>query len=327
MRKDSVKSSREPHVGHGRTVAKVILFGEHSVVYGHPAVAVPLHNLHMTATVERSATPTDPSTLNCLDWHGPLDAAPAQLASVVEAVEVATGFAGHPDTGLHVTTRADFPAERGLGSSAAAAGAVIRAVLDAYGVPASPQQLFDLTQEAERIAHGHPSGLDALTTASPAPVYFRDGAGTALDMNLTAWIVIADSGAQGSTRETVGDVRRGYETSPAQVGALLDQLGAIAERAAEDLRTGDVSALGEKMDDAHRLLAELGVSDDRLDAMTGAARDAGAVGAKLTGGGRGGCIIALARTADDAARIADSLTGAGASGTWIYAPHLEEAAR
>ncbi|WP_420099528.1 mevalonate kinase [Corynebacterium sp.] len=308
-------------------MAKVILFGEHSVVYGYPAVAVPLHNLHMTATVERSATPTAPSTLNCLDWHGPLDAAPAQLTSVVEAVEVATGFAGHPDTGLHVTTQADFPPERGLGSSAAAAGAVIRAVLDAYDVQASPQQLFDLTQEAERIAHGHPSGLDALTTASSAPVYFRDGAGTALDMNLTAWIVIADSGAQGSTRETVGDVRRGYETSPAQVGALLDQLGAIAEGAAEDLRTGDVSALGEKMDDAHRLLAELGVSDDRLDAMTGAARDAGAVGAKLTGGGRGGCIIALARTADDAARIADSLTGAGASGTWIYAPHLEEAAR
>lgn len=307
-------------------MAKVILFGEHSVVYGHPAVAVPLHNLHMTATVEHSATPTAPSTLNCLDWHGPLDAAPAQLASVVEAVKVATGFAGHPDTGLHVTTQADFPPERGLGSSAAAAGAVIQAVLDAYGVPASPQQLFDLTQEAERIAHGHPSGLDALTTASSAPVYFRDGAGTALDMNLTAWIVIADSGAQGSTRETVGDVRRGYETSPEHVGALLGQLGAIAEGAAEDLRTGDVSALGEKMNDAHRLLAELGVSDDRLDAMTGAARAAGAVGAKLTGGGRGGCIITLARTGDDAARIADSLTDAGASGTWIYAPHLEKAA-
>lgn len=307
-------------------MAKVILFGEHSVVYGHPAVAVPLHNLHMTATVRHAAAVTAPSTLNCLDWHGPLDAAPAQLASVVEAVKVATGFAGHPDTGLHVTTQADFPPERGLGSSAAAAGAVIQAVLDAYGVPASPQQLFDLTQEAERIAHGHPSGLDALTTASSAPVYFRDGAGTALDMNLTAWIVIADSGAQGSTRETVGDVRRGYETSPEQVGALLDQLGAIAEGAAEDLRTGDVSALGEKMNDAHRLLAELGVSDDRLDAMTGAARDAGAVGAKLTGGGRGGCIIALARTGDDAARIADSLTDAGASGTWIYAPHLEKAA-
>lgn len=321
-----MKSSREPHVGHGRTVAKVILFGEHSVVYGHPAVAVPLHNLHMTATVRPAAVVTAPSTLNCLDWHGPLDAAPAQLASVVEAVKVATGFAGHPDTGLHVTTQADFPPERGLGSSAAAAGAVIQAVLDAYGVPASPQQLFDLTQEAERIAHGHPSGLDALTTASLAPVYFRDGAGTALDMNLTAWIVIADSGAQGSTRETVGDVRRGYETSPEQVGALLDQLGAIAEGAAEDLRTGDVSALGEKMNDAHRLLAELGVSDDRLDAMTGAARDAGAVGAKLTGGGRGGCIIALARTGDDAARIAGSLTDAGASGTWIYAPHLEKAA-
>ena len=322
-----MESSRERHVGHGRTVAKIILFGEHSVVYGHPAVAVPLHSLHMSATVERSATHTAPSTLSCLDWDGALDAAPARLGSVVKAVEVATAAAGQPDTGLHVTTQSDFPPERGLGSSAAAAGAVIRAVLDAYHVPASPQQLFELTQEAERIAHGRPSGLDALTTASPSPVYFRDGTGSTLDMDLAAWIVIADSGTQGSTRETVGDVRHSYEASPDQVGPLLDQLGTIADGAAEDLRTGDVSALGEKMDDAHRLLAELGVSDDRLNAMTDAARDAGAVGAKLTGGGRGGCIIALARTADDAARIADSLTGAGASGTWIYAPHLEEAAR
>ncbi|MEJ6549676.1 mevalonate kinase [Corynebacterium sp. USCH3] len=307
-------------------MAKVILFGEHSVVYGHPAVAVPLHNLHMTATVERSATPTDPSTLNCLDWHGSLDAAPAQLASVVEAVEVATDFAGHPDTGLHVTTQADFPPERGLGSSAAAAGAVIRAVLDAYGVPASPQQLFDLTQEAERIAHGHPSGLDALTTASPAPVYFRDGAGTALDMNLTAWIVIADSGQQGSTRETVGDVRRRYERAPESTGALLDRLGAIADGAVHDLRTDDAAALGQKMDDAQQLLADLGISSPRLDALTAAARDAGAFGAKLTGGGRGGCVIALARTREDADRIAAALTGAGASGTWIHAPHSEEVA-
>ncbi|MEY8567138.1 mevalonate kinase [Corynebacteriaceae bacterium 7-707] len=326
MRKDSVKSSREPHVGHGRTVAKVILLGEHSVVYGHPAVAVPLHDLRMTATVQPADVPTAPSTLRCLDWHGRLEDAPARLASVVEAVEVATGFAGRPDTGLQVTTRADFPAERGLGSSAAAAGAVVRAVLDAYDVDASPRQLFDLTQEAERVAHGHPSGLDALTTASPVPVYFRDGEGTALETDLTAWIVIADSGVPGSTRETVGDVRRRHRTSPEEVGALLDRLGEIAEGATGDLRTGDVDALGAKMDRAHSLLAELGVSDGRLDALTTAARDAGAVGAKLTGGGRGGCVIALARTGDDAARIADSLTDAGAVGTWIHAPHLGKAA-
>lgn len=321
-----MKTSRAPHTGHGRTVAKIILFGDHSVVYGRPAVAVPLHSLHMTATVEPAASPDEPSTLTCLGWSGPLTEAPDRLASVVKAVEVASQFAGKPSTGLHVSTQSDFPPERGMGSSAAAAGAVVRAVLDARHVAASPAELFDLTQEAERIAHGRPSGLDALTTASPTPVYFREGEGSALDMDLAAWIVIADSGVQGSTREAVGDVRRRYEEAPDTVVPLLDQLGTIAEDAAADLRTGDVDALGRKMDDAHRLLVDLGVSDDRLDALSAAARDAGAVGAKLTGGGRGGCVIALARTGEDAARVAAALTAAGASGTWIYAPHLEEAA-
>ncbi|MGO1912134.1 MAG: mevalonate kinase [Corynebacterium sp.] len=322
-----MQSSPEPHAeshtGHGRTVAKVILLGEHSVVYGHPAVAVPLHSLHMNATVE----PVEgPARLTCLDYDGPVDGAPERLASVVKALDVACAFAGRPTTGLHVSTQADFPPERGLGSSAAAAGAVVRAVLDAADVAASPLELFELTQEAERIAHGRPSGLDALTTAAPGPVYFRDGVGSTFEMDLAAWIVIADSGVTGRTRETVGDLRRRYDADPQGVGPLLDELGEIADGAVADLRAGDVDALGARMDAAQHLLADLGVSDDRLDALTAAARAAGAVGAKLTGGGRGGCVIALARTAGDAAAIAGALTEAGASDTWIHAPHLQEEA-
>ncbi|MDN6259428.1 MAG: mevalonate kinase, partial [Corynebacterium sp.] len=244
-----MQSSPEPHAeshtGHGRTVAKVILLGEHSVVYGHPAVAVPLHSLHMNATVE----PVEgPARLTCLDYDGPVDGAPERLASVVKALEVACVFAGRPTTGLHVSTQADFPPERGLGSSAAAAGAVVRAVLDAADVAASPRELFELTQEAERIAHGRPSGLDALTTAAPGPVYFRDGVGSTFEMDLAAWIVIADSGVTGRTRETVGDLRRRYDADPQGVGPLLDELGEIADGAVADLRAGDVDALGDRMD-------------------------------------------------------------------------------
>lgn len=306
-----------PHVGHGQTVAKIILFGEHSVVYGHPAIAMPLRTLRMIARVE----PTDgPGTLSGLGWSGPLSEAPTRFSSIVKAAEVALEFAGHPGAGLRITTEAEFPPERGLGSSAAAAGAVIRAVLDAFDAPATPRELFDLTQEAETVAHGRPSGLDAVATSAQAPVHFQAGRVMDLEFSPDAWIVIADSGVEGSTRETVGHVRSRVEADPATVTPLLDRLGAITDEVVVDLRTGDVEGMGTRMTEAHGILGRLGVSNDQLDALVSAALSAGALGAKLTGGGRGGCVIALAATEESAARVEKALVDVGARGTWVHAP-------
>lgn len=311
------------HAGVGRTVAKIILFGEHSVIYGYPAIAMPLRNLRMTARV----TPTPgPSTLTSLGWSGRLDQAPGRFSSIVRAVEATLAFLDRPDTRLSITTLSDFPAERGLGSSAAAAGAVIRAILDAFDAEADAEDLFELTQAAERVAHGHPSGLDATATSSATPIHFQSGQATPVQINLAAWIVVADSGVHGSTRETVGHVREQHERSPEITRPLLERLGEITRQAVADVRLGDVAGLGVKMNEAHALLGRLGVSDDHLDALTEAARAAGAVGAKLTGGGRGGCVIALADSAASAARIAQALGAAGATGTWVYAPHAYEVA-
>ena len=158
--------------GHGRTWAKAILLGEHSVVYGHPAVAMPLHDLQMRAT---AAPVTGPSMLRSLDYSGPMDASGPGFACVVRAFEAARELSGCLKQPFEVTTRSDFPHERGLGSSAAAAGAVIRAVLDACGRAASTDELFALTQMAEQVAHGRPSGLDAAATCSPCPIRFQGG--------------------------------------------------------------------------------------------------------------------------------------------------------
>lgn len=311
------------HTGMGQTVAKVILFGEHSVVYGYPAIALPLAGLRMIARVE----PADgPATLTCLGWSGPLRQAPARLASVVRAVDAALEHVGRPDARLHVTTVADFPPERGLGSSAAAAGAVIRAVLDAFDTPADAEDLFELTQAAERVAHGHPSGLDATATASTAPIRFEAGRTEPIAIDVPAWLVVADSGVHGSTRETVGHIRERHEIDPQGTDPLLADLGRIARDAETALRDGDAAAIGELMDAAHARLAALGVSDTHLDALVATARDAGALGAKLTGGGRGGCVIALAESRPAAERIAQALEGAGARRSWVHAPQAREAA-
>lgn len=306
-----------PHVGHGRTVAKIILFGEHSVVYGFPAIALPLRSLFMTARVE----PVDgPSTLTGLGWSGLLSDAPARFASIVEAAEIAARFAGHPGTGLTITTDANFPPERGLGSSAAAGGAVIRAVLDAFDVAATPAELFDMTQEAETVAHGRPSGLDAVTTSSQVPVYFQDSESTELQVVPQGWIVIADSGVEGATREAVAHVRDRREAEPESTNTALERLGEITGEVVEALRDGDTVTVGRRMTESHGLLKELGVSDPSLERLVDAAMDAGALGAKLTGGGRGGCMIALAETAEQARRIEDALLDAGAAAAWVHVP-------
>ena len=308
--------------GHGRTWAKAILLGEHSVVYGHPAVAMPLHDLQMRAT----ATPTTgPSMLHSLGYSGPMGSSRPGFACIVRAFEAAREFSGRMDQSFEVTTRSDFPHERGMGSSAAAAGAVIRAVLDACGREASAEELFALTQMAEQVAHGRPSGLDAAATCSPCPIRFQGGRMQPLTQRIQdARLVIADSGVHGSTREAVGGLRERYEEDPDGVGPLIAALGGLARVGIAALDDGDAQALGSAMNRAHEVLAQLELSLPVLDRLTAAARDAGALGAKLTGGGLGGCVIALADGEEAAGRIRGALEGAGAPAAWIYQMRTSE---
>ncbi|MFU0574429.1 mevalonate kinase [Gardnerella vaginalis] len=344
------------HKGYGETCAKVILFGEHSVVYGHSAIALPLKNLRMRAVVtscneslapascESLASASSESlastsreslapasceslapttnldshiTLSCLDFTGKLSEIPTRFNSIRTAIRASLEFAGWSGESLHIFTESDFPAERGLGSSAAAAGAVIRAILDYYGVAASDDEIFKLTQTAECVAHGRSSGLDATATAASWPVRFSRGCFDRMEINMRAWLVLADSGCKGMTRETVEALRSRLESNPVEVGAQLNKLGEIASVAEDDLAFGRIENMGKQMTFAHRILADLGVSTAKLDALVDAACKHGALGAKLTGGGGGGCVIALADSEDAAKRVSEAFKNAGACDTWI----------
>lgn len=308
--------------GHGQTWAKAILLGEHSVVYGHPAVAVPLQDLRIRAT----ASPTSgPSTLSSLDYSGPLDQAGSRFASVARAFEVAREFSGGLGQAFDITTVSDFPHERGLGSSAAAAGAIIRAVLDACGREASSDELFALTQMAEQIAHGKPSGLDAAATCSPCPIRFQGGQMRPLSQRIdNAFLVIADSGVHGSTREAVSGLRQRYENDPENIGPRINHLGTLTQIAIMTLDQADAPALGAVMNEAHTLLTELSLSLPILDDLADAARRAGALGAKLTGGGLGGCVIALVAGQPATRRVRAALERVGAAATWSYRMRLSQ---
>lgn len=336
------------HKGYGETCAKVILFGEHSVVYGHSAIALPLKNLRMRAVVTNcneslvpvsckslssasceslasasreslaSTTNLDSHiTLSCLDFTGKLSEIPTRFNSIRTAIRASLEFAGWSGENLHIFTESDFPAERGLGSSAAAAGAIIRAILDYYGVSASDDEIFKLTQTAECVAHGRSSGLDATATAASWPVRFSRGCFDRMEINMRAWLVLADSGCKGMTRETVEALHSRLESNPVEVGAQLNKLGEIAAVAEDDLVFGRIENMGKQMTFAHRILADLSVSTAKLDTLVDAACKHGALGAKLTGGGGGGCVIALADSEDAAKRVSEAFKNAGACDTWI----------
>lgn len=359
------KSCVTPRFGVGRTCAKVILFGEHSVVYGYPAVALPLRNLCMRATVSNECTfnfeldksfelkskttsLNSHSSLNSSNLHSSLNSSnslsvetsietniddnivfsalgftgllrniPPRFSSIRTAIHCALDFAGWDGERLYVLTESDFPPERGLGSSAASAGAIIRAILDYYGIDANQSQLFSLTQQAERVAHGRPSGLDAVATSSLLPVKYCNGSFDYMNINMRAWIVLADSGLKGMTRVTVEDLRKKRDENPTFVNSLLQELGDIALSAEDDLLNGSSENVGIKMIRAHRILDKLGISTPLLNDLVDAAYSNGALGAKLTGGGGGGCVIAIADSEDCAYKVSDAFKSAGAKKTWI----------
>ena len=312
--------------GHGAAHAKSILLGEHAVVYGAPAIAIPIHELETLATVTLAS---GPGMLDSDLFTGPLETAPERLRPVLTALLAASArIRGlEPDDratpidprlfpSLHLRIRSTIPHERGLGSSAAVAAAIARAVHDAAEQQLDADALFALVQTSERAAHGNPSGIDARTVTSPVPIRFDRGDAQPITLGAPLLLTVADSGSSGSTTQAVGGVGRRREQAPQETDALLNRLAQIAEGAIADLESGAIEAVGARMAEAHDILHRVGVSSDQLDAIVDAAHRAGSPGAKLTGGGLGGCVIAVARDTAHADALGDAMRRAGAQHTW-----------
>lgn len=297
---------------------KVILFGEHAVVYGRPAIAVPVAQVRACATVEEAGEGTG-LLIHAADlqlWHRfgtPIPAAhPAYpLEATVQHTLQQLRLEQLPN--LLLTISSTVPIARGMGSGAAVATAIVRALAQHLGQPLSPQEVSDLVYQTEIIHHGTPSGIDNTVIAFEQPVYFVKGKPIEiLSVKRPFWLVIGDTGIRGPTREIVADVRRAWQAQPARYEALFDHIGAIATEARQAIESGRLEALGKLMDENQELLQAIGVSSPELEKLIHAARAAGALGAKLCGAGRGGNMIALVRR-EQAQRIAKAIRDAGAS--------------
>jgi len=296
---------------------KIILFGEHAVVYGRPAIAAPLHRLQATAQV----VPGPPGQglvleLPDIGQRATLaDAASQPLAQVALLTLAALGLDRRPD--WTVNLRSTIPLASGLGSGAAAAAAIVAALAGAAGVTFSPAQVSALVYESERLFHGTPSGVDNTVIAYSQPVWFvRGQPPQPFTLNRPLTLVVADTGIASPTSIAVGDVRRGWQAEPAAYEALFDAVGQVTQAARRAIQEGDGAALGRLMDRNQACLQAMQVSCAELDALCQAARQGGAWGAKLSGGGRGGNMIALA-SPERAEQVAARLLHAGAARAFV----------
>lgn len=299
--------------------AKIILFGEHAVVYGQPAIAVPVSSLRARAEVQPNAGEGLRIIAGDLGEVIPVtvgaDMVDSALFRTAQLVLQAAGAAVLPD--VTITLSSDIPMASGLGSGAAVTTALARGLLAALGVTLSVDELNQLVYRVEQIYHGTPSGVDNTVIVYEQPVYFVRG--ESLEMLSVAQpmtFVIADTGEASPTRFAVADVRRLYDQQPEQIGSVIAEIGSLARMARQALETdGDLSLLGQLMNQNHALLQQLTVSSERLDRLVEAARKAGAFGAKLSGGGRGGNMIALCQP-DNHQQIEAALKACGAKQTY-----------
>ena len=290
------------------------------MVYSQPAIAVPV--LQVRAKAILTANPRGrPGSVFIqapgIGLESDLEALPDRhpLAAAIRATITALNLQRIPACNIRITST--IPVAAGLGSGAAVSVALVRGLSGFLGQPLEDETVSEIAYEVEKIHHGTPSGIDNTVITTAMPVFFvREQPIARLRVPQPFTIVIGDTGVRSPTAIAVADVRQSWEASPAEYERIFQRIGEIARSAREAIEDGKPDEMGALMATNHAHLQELGVSSPHLDSLVIAAQDAGALGAKLSGGGRGGNMIALSPPGIEE-KIAQALIKAGATRTMI----------
>ena len=283
-------------MGFGR--GKVILLGEHAVVHGYPAIAAGIER-----GVVATAAAAERDLLRLAPWDLSLEPdengdEPLQRAFAAALAQ----YPGRPP--LAVRAQVDLPAGAGLGCSAAIGVAVLEAIDEALGIERGRTDLGASALAWEKIFHGNPSGIDnTMSAVGGVALYRRDDTLRPLHSNKPLHLVVGYSGEPSSTKEMVASVGRQLENDPKRVTKAFEGIEVLVRNAKVAIETGDHIALGQLLDLNHTILSSLMLCTTKLDELCQAARNAGALGAKMTGAGGGGCMFALAPKRDEALRL------------------------
>ena len=287
---------------------KIILFGEHAVVYGKPAIAIPVSGMRATAWSEPGENGI---TINAMDMNKrfKLKTDNNQFSVLAQSI---LSITDRQEPNLTINLTSKLPQGSGMGSSAATSTAVCRALSGYLGVDLAANQISELVFEAEKIVHGTPSGIDNTVVAYEMPVYFVKGQNPeTFEPGKLFRLVIGDTGIEASTKKTVANVRKAWRNEPGLMEGYFDAIEKITRNGKIAIESGNAEQVGELMDENHELLNSIGVGHKILEKLVEIAREKGALGAKLTGGGGGGNMVALAEDKKTQKKICEAITEAG----------------
>lgn len=295
--------------GIGKSHSKIILIGEHSVVYGYPAIAIPLKKIEIECTIEEAKSNF---------FYDETD-------TLSVAIFTALKYLKKENEKIKYKITSQIPQKRGMGSSAAVSIAAIRAIFNYFGENLEDELLEKLVNTAEIVAHKTPSGLDAKTCLSDKAIRFVKNKGFSyIDLNLDAYLVIADTGIYGNTGEAIQNVKNlgdKAELSMKKLGRLTDEMTRILtgniENKEEKIRREKISKIGEIMTAANTELGKLNITIEKTELFVKTAIENGAAGAKISGGGLGGCVIALAENLEIMEKVKNGFTKCGAENIWV----------
>ncbi|MBE3143727.1 MAG: mevalonate kinase [Planctomycetes bacterium] len=303
---------------------KVILFGEHAVVYERPAIAVPVAQVKTKVTILAEPQKSSGSVqveAPDIGLHTSLDNLPADdpLVLAICSTQGTLNLAHLPAMTIRITST--IPVAAGLGSGAAVSVALVRALSAFLGHPLSDDKVSTIAYQVEKKHHGNPSGIDNTVITYAQPVFFTRGQPfELLPVAEPFTLVIADSGIKSPTILAVADVRKCWQENPVYFDSLFDKIGEISRQERGFISKGPCSSLGPLMTANQNLLKQIGVSCPELDLLVATALDAGALGAKLSGSGRGGNMIALVAP-ELAGKVSSALSQAGAARILVTLVH------
>ena len=293
--------------GIGKSHSKIILIGEHSVVYGYPAIAIPLKKIEIECAIEEAKSNF---------FYDETD-------TLSVAIFTALKYLKKENVKIKYKITSQIPQKRGMGSSAAVSIAAIRAIFNYFRENLEDELLEKLVNTAEIVAHKTPSGLDAKTCLSDKAIRFVKNKGFSyINLNLDAYLVIADTGIYGNTGEAIQNVKNlgdKAKLSLKKLGRLTDEMTRILTGNIENKeeKIKKISKIGEIMTAANTELGKLNITIEKTELFVKTAIENGAAGAKISGGGLGGCVIALAENLEIMEKVKDGFTKCGAENIWV----------